>query len=128
MATELIPIPGAAGISEAFYVVVFGPSYNILDPNKTLPSIIQASQILWRVITFHVPLVISGLVTALYKGKPSKEEVSAASRGSQTYLTLTINTYDERRKTYQTIYSTKQINKKDFEKWKKSRKNGDDAK
>ena len=137
MATELIPIPGAAGVSELFYVTVFEAAYSFKDPNiimeaaekkKLISSYIMASQILWRVVTFYVPLVISGFVTALYKGKPSKEEFNKASSGAQTYLTLTLDTFDERKKNYQTVYNTKQINKKDFDKWKKARKNGDEKK
>jgi hypothetical protein len=98
------------------------------EKKKLISSYIMASQILWRVVTFYVPLVVTGFVTALYKGKPSKEEFNKASSGAQTYLTLTLDTFDERKKNYQTVYNTKQINKKDFDKWKKSRKNGDDKK
>lgn len=122
MATELIPIPGSAGVSEAFYYSVFQAAYSGVEEAQ-IKSYTITAQILWRVITFYVPLVITGFVTAFYKGKPSKEEVKAAGSGAQTYLTLTIDTFDERRKTYQTIYSTRQINKKDFEKWKKDKHN-----
>ena len=126
MATELIPIPGSAGISEAFYYTVFNAAYTGGENNDAIiKGYTLTSQLLWRVITFYVPLVVSALVTAFYKGKPSKEEFNAASNGSQTYLTLTIDTYDERRKTYQTVYTTKQISKKEFEKWKKEKKNGE---
>lgn len=131
MATELIPIPGAAGVSELFYYSVFREAFDntVLlanyvgatseDINQIIKTFTNLSQVLWRVVTFHVPLVISTFVAVFYKGKPSIEETKAASKGATTYLTLTIDTFDERRKTYQTIYNTKQINKREFEKWKK---------
>ena len=136
MATELIPIPGAAGVSELFYVSVFEAAYQLKEgvvmdlevKTAAIRSYIIASQILWRVVTFYVPLVVTAIVTALYKGKPSKEEFNKASSGAQTYLTLTIDTFEDRRKTYQTIHSTKQINRKDFEKWKKNKTDGENKK
>lgn len=120
MATELIPIPGSAGISEAFYATLFVPAYNLENPS----AYATASQILWRVITFHVPLLISGLVTAFYKARPRKDEVRQVSEngGITSYLTLQIETIDDRRKTYQTVYNTKQLNKSDIEKWRKEQK------
>ena len=128
MATELIPIPGAAGISEAFYYTVFQAAYSGASSADQIKAYTITAQILWRVITFYVPLVVSGLVTAFYKGKPSKDEIKVTTSGAQTYLTLTLDTYDERRRTYQTIYNTRQINKKEFEKWKKSRTKDEDKK
>lgn len=128
MATELIPIPGSAGVSELLYFSLFKEAYLISGgvTQETISAYTNASQILWRVITFHAPLVITALVSAFYKGKPSKEERSAASKGAATYLTLTIDTFDDRKRTYQTIYNTQQINKKEFDKWKKANKNKDE--
>jgi uncharacterized membrane protein YbhN (UPF0104 family) len=55
MATELIPIPGSAGVSELLYYSLFRNAYVGNLPEERIQAYTVASQILWRVITFHVP-------------------------------------------------------------------------
>lgn len=122
MATELIPIPGSAGVAEAFYATLFSPGFNVVD-GTTASSFAAASQIIWRTITFHFPLIISGFVTAFYKGKPGKEEIRQVSEkgGITSYMTLQIETIDERKKTYDTYYTTQSLNKNEIDKWRKNK-------
>ena len=72
---------------------------------------LSTAQILWRTITFHIPLLISGIISAFYRGSPSKDEVENVENNSVTYLTLQIQTIDERKLTYNTLYQTRLITK-----------------
>lgn len=125
MATELIPIPGSAGIAEAFYSTLFSPGYSVGEGGVGSPaSYTAAAQIIWRTVTFHIPLVISGLVTAFYKAKPGRDEIRQVSEqgGLTSYMTLQIETIDERKNTYNTYYTTQSLNKKEIDRWRKEKK------
>ena len=103
MVTGLIPIPGSAGVSELFYYYLFN---NYFGNNE---AVVSATQILWRTATFHVMLVVSGFVAALYRSRP-KEAIHYANR--QTFVDLQLQTYDERKRSSDTMYETHQISKK----------------
>ena len=109
--TELIPIPGGAGISEYFYYQFFISGYQVTGNGDMVPGMLSTAQILWRTITFHIPLLISGIISAFYRGSPSKDEVENVENNSVTYLTLQIQTIDERKLTYNTLYQTRLITK-----------------
>ena len=103
MVTGIIPLPGSAGVSELFYNYVF---FNFFGGDS---SLISASMILWRTATFHIVLAISGLVSAFYKSRP-KESFHYANR--ETFVTLQLETYDERKKTADTMYETASLSRK----------------
>ena len=119
MMTGLFPLPGAAGVSELFFNVMFGNGYyqatSVAGPNGTvtvireLTSNLAAGQILWRATTFYLVLVVGGLVAALYKSRP-KENYVYANR--QTFVNLQLETFDERKRAVDTLYETKQLSKK----------------
>lgn len=111
LVTELIPIPGGAGISEYFYYQIFFGGYSSEYPDLNRVALTNTAQILWRTITFHIPLIISGIVAAFYRGRPSKEEIDSVESKAVTYLTLQMQTIDERKLTYNTLYQTNFIEK-----------------
>ena len=84
--TSIIPIPGGAGISEYFFSSFFKNYYNS-------QSMIVAAQIVWRFTTFLFVIVVSGMVTALYRASP-KDEFHQANR--KNYVTLQYATFNER--------------------------------
>ena len=84
--TSIIPIPGGAGISEYFFSSFFKNYYNS-------ESMVVAAQIVWRFTTFTFVLVVSGLVTALYRASP-KNQFHQANR--KNFVTLQYATFNER--------------------------------
>ena len=79
MVTGLIPLPGSAGISEYFFLELFTNSRNpelgfyylagtdtmgAADASAALGS---AALLIWRTISFTLPLLVAGFVTAFYR-------------------------------------------------------------
>lgn len=108
MLSGLIPLPGSAGVSELFYNYLFY-NYFYFGPDGVSPSslissipqeeigstmtgIISSTQILWRTATFHIVLIVSGIITALYRGKPSKDFEHADRK---TFIDLQYQTYQK---------------------------------
>ena len=102
MATGLVPIPGAAGISEYFFSTIFAKFY-------TSSYITTAAQIIWRFATFHIVLLVSGIVAATYRSSP-KNQVHHANRKS--FVTLQYQTYTERKASADTMYNTSSLSVK----------------
>ena len=102
MATGLVPIPGAAGISEYFFSTIFAKFY-------TSSYITTAAQIIWRFATFHIVLLVSGIVAATYRSSP-KNQVHHANRKS--FVTLQYQTYTERKASSDTMYNTSSLSVK----------------
>ncbi|OPZ37414.1 MAG: hypothetical protein BWY98_00145 [Tenericutes bacterium ADurb.BinA155] len=107
MVTGLIPLPGSAGVSEYFFYYLFFNFYNQND------GVIKAAQILWRTATYHLVLLISGLVSALYRSRP-KEAIHYANR--QTFVNLQLETFDERKRSADTMFETRQLSRKEIQK------------
>ena len=103
MVTGIIPLPGSAGVSELFYGYLFKPFFG----NDQV--LVSSSLILWRTSTFHIILLISGLVAAFYKSRP-KESLHYANRA--TFVTLQLETYAERKKSADTMYETAQLSRR----------------
>ncbi|HBM70300.1 MAG TPA: hypothetical protein DEF61_04570 [Firmicutes bacterium] len=103
MVTGLIPLPGSAGVSELFYQFLF---YNFFNGNQ---AYISSTLILWRTATFHIPLLASGLVSALYRSRP-KEPIHYANR--QTFVNIQLETFAERKRSADTLYETRQLSRK----------------
>ena len=102
MASGLIPIPGAAGVSEYFFSTIFSKYY-------ISSSITTAAQIIWRFSTFHIVLLVSGIVAATYRSSP-KNQVHHANR--KTFVTLQYQTYTERKASADTMYATSNLSAK----------------
>ncbi len=104
MVSGLIPIPGAAGISEYFFSIIFKNFFKSVQ-------IASAAQIIWRFMTFHIVLLISGLVAALYRVTP-KESVKIANR--KTFVDYQAETYAERKTQLDTIYETQALSRQEM--------------
>lgn len=102
MATGLIPIPGTAGISEYFFSTIFMKYYKS-------SYITTAAQIIWRFATYHIVLIVSGIVTATYRSSP-KNQVHHANRKS--FITLQYQTLVERKASAETMYETSSLSQK----------------
>ena len=116
MVTGLIPLPGAAGVSELFYAYLFNDFYAFLpngNPNTYVDvgATIASTQILWRTLTFHLVLVITGLVAALYRSRGQQTPVEA---NRQTFVDLQLQTFDERKLSADTMYETAQLSRKEL--------------
>jgi hypothetical protein len=84
---------------------------------RTASANMAAAQIIWRVATFHVVVVVSGFVAALYHSRPH-EDFHYANR--QTFVDLQLATFDERKRSADTLYETKQLSRKEIQKKLKS--------
>ncbi len=114
MVTGLMPLPGAAGVSEYFYTILYGNFFSAMSSPTGLPSdvIVSSSLLLWRTATFHAVLAVSGLVAAFYRSRP-KETIHYANR--QTFVTIQMETYDERLRSAQTMYETATLSRKEIQ-------------
>ena len=123
MVTGLIPIPGAAGVSEYFFLALF---FNKNEPmngffyvfayEKTYQeteAMAKSALLIWRTITFIVPIVFAGITTAFYRASP-KEEVT--SRGTipnrGTFVSLQKETYVMRKEEVEAYIHTTQLSRK----------------
>lgn len=106
MVTGLIPIPGSAGVSELFFSMVFKGFY-------AKDEHIAAAQILWRTASYHIPLLVGGIVSALYRVSPSEHMEKA---NSETFTNLQIQTYEERKASSDLMYQTAKISAEEIRK------------
>lgn len=79
MVTGLIPLPGSAGISEYFFIELFvnksrpelGFFYisgaTVESAREASAALGSAALLIWRTISFSLPLLIAGFVTAFYR-------------------------------------------------------------
>lgn len=105
MVTGLIPLPGAAGVSEYFFLVIFNGFYD------TAANTV-AAQIIWRTASYHLIVLISGLVTAFYRSSP-KEHLEKADR--KTFIDLQLQTYEERKRSADTLYETARLSRREIQ-------------
>ncbi|MFA5422085.1 MAG: lysylphosphatidylglycerol synthase transmembrane domain-containing protein [Bacilli bacterium] len=105
MITGLIPLPGSAGVSEYFFLIIFNGFFDTYSNTV-------AAQIIWRTSTFHIVVLIAGLVTAFYRSSP-KEHLEKADR--QTFIDLQLSTYEERKRSADTLYETARLSRKDIQ-------------
>lgn len=131
MITGLIPLPGSAGVSEYFFTKLF---YNETHPELgfyyisaesaavikersgeiiTSYTITASALLLWRSITFILPIVAAGLTTAFYHASP-KEEVE--KRGDipnrQTFVSLQNETYVMRKEEVEALIETQTLSRR----------------
>ena len=102
MVTGLIPLPGSAGVSDLFYSYLFSADF-------AGDGVLGSSQILWRTATFHVVTLVSGFVAAFYR---SRGGASIQYANRKTFVTLQLETFDERKRTADTLYETRQLSRK----------------
>lgn len=128
MITGLIPLPGSAGVSEYFFTKLF---YNEANPalgfyfssivtegenvvySAASSSMTLSALLLWRSITFILPILVAGIVTAFYRASP-KEEVY--KRGDvpnrQTFVALQNETYVMRKEEVDALIETQTLSHK----------------
>jgi uncharacterized protein (TIRG00374 family) len=124
MVVGVFPIPGAAGVSELFFTQIFS---GVITPGS-----VQAVNIIWRTATYHIVVLVSGIVAAFYRSRP-KENFRYANR--QTFVNIQMETYEMRKIAVDTLYETAQLSKKELQKKlkakpdeaKRKKKAGDDA-
>ena len=121
MVTGLIPIPGAAGVSEYFFAKLFcntsNPTAGFFFANSANPDVssynmCMAALLLWRTITFTAPLIFAGFVTAFYRPKGKKisdEQPKFPSRN--TFIELQKETYLDRRESALEIAETTRLSR-----------------
>lgn len=116
MVTGVFPLPGGAGVSELFFNSIFRDIFQATMNGEAVirsaEANMNAAQIIWRLATFHVVVLISGFVAAFYRsrGEDEKEFVGYANR--QTFVTLQLETYEIRKASADTLYETRQLSKK----------------
>lgn len=121
MVTGIIPLPGSAGVSELFFNALFTDFYvesqQVINGSlviiRSSSANIVAAQILWRVATYHLVVVISGLVASLYHSRPH-ENYTYANR--QTFVNVQLDTYEERKRSADTLFETKQLSRSSMRK------------
>lgn len=118
MVSGLIPTPGAAGVSELFFTNIFSDFYSATlsaagNEIRSVSANISAAQIIWRFFTFHVVVIVSGLVSALYRSRPN-ENFHYANR--QTFVDMQLSTFEERKVSVDTLFETRQLSRKDIQK------------
>ena len=108
MVTGLIPLPGAAGISEYFFVKVF---VNFNDPatgffyiagatlketQELSSSLCSAALLIWRTFSFTLPLLISGIFTAFYRATPKDIDKNEDMPSRETFTEMKRETLSTR--------------------------------
>lgn len=107
MVTGLIPVPGSAGISEFFFYQLFCNSKDAsqgffylvvegVDPAESSKDLCRAALIIWRTVTFSVPLLFAGFVTAFYRCSPKDEQHEGDLPNRQTFVALQNETFVQR--------------------------------
>ena len=128
MITGIIPIPGSAGVSEYVFKMLFcnkkapdkgffyvmEPTLGESEPYAAKSEALAVScLLLWRSITFIIPILIAGFTTAFYKASP-KEEASA--RGDlpnrETFVALQNETYIMRKEEVDALVHTAALSRK----------------
>jgi len=103
MVTGVFPIPGGAGISEYFFNTLFQNFY-------ATSEIVVASQIIWRFSTYHLLLLISGIVSATYRCAP--KEIEQTSK--EDFIFIQETTFEERKATSDELFTKSYLGKNDF--------------
>ncbi len=133
MVTGIIPIPGAAGVSEYFFAKLFlnsgnpamgfyykvvynvGGTINIAATKEASEALCRASLLLWRTFTFTLPLLVSGFITAFYRASPKGQDSrTARSFNKDTLLHLQNETLALRQDDLEQLQHTIAINIESF--------------
>lgn len=111
MICGLIPIPGSAGVSEFVFSSLFSGYYS---SEFIAAGGAKASMLLWRTFTYYLPFVIGTLVALTYKTRGVKVEDKFYPLDHKTFVTLQLETYEERKRTSDIQYQTKSLERKEL--------------
>ena len=127
MITGIIPIPGSAGVSEYVFTMLFVNKKNPSDGFYFVGAITPGEEymfsaksealavsclLLWRSITFIVPIVVAGLTTAFYKASPKEEARERDDLPNrETFVALQNETYIMRKEEVDAIIQTQSLNR-----------------
>ena len=122
MITGLIPIPGSAGVSEYVFSKLFfnekHPEMGFYFIGKLTPgekvAYVKASEalsvsalLLWRSITFIIPIIVAGITTAFYRASPHDEVMKRGDiPNRQTFVALQNETYVMRKEEVDALVHT----------------------
>ena len=81
--------------------------------NSESAAMANAALLLWRSITFIIPVTISGFVTAFYRASP-KEEANEGRANRQTYIDLQRDTYIAREEELETMAETSRLTREEI--------------
>ncbi len=110
MITGLIPLPGSSGISEYVFFILFNNYFNAEGFESSGGT--NAVMLLWRFMSFHIPFLITGIVSATYRTRgENKDEFISADK--KTYYTIQMETFDERKASSDKAYQTNVIEKQE---------------
>ena len=112
MVTGLIPVPGSVGASEYFFYQLFvntndiqkGFFYStqiggelVVDQVKASKALCKSALIIWRSITFSIPLLLAGFVSAFYRASPKDEaHLHGDLPNRETFVALQNETFIQR--------------------------------
>ncbi len=116
MVAGLVPLPGNAGVTELVFSALFGePSGFFNAPQFYATGGLNVLLLMWRFGTFYIPFIITGFVSATYRtrGLPVSERIIPVGN-RKTMLTIQLNTYEERKKTSDYAFETKQLERKEL--------------
>lgn len=108
MITGLFPLPGGAGVSELFFSSLFDTFY----VGGAAGIYMTSALLIWRSATYYIVVVLSGVVTVLYKASPKEETLNVDRK---TFVTMQLETYEERKRSSDTLYETSQMSRKDLQ-------------
>ena len=77
-------------------------------------SMANAALLLWRSMTFIIPVLVSGIVTAFYHASPKKEIEEAGVPNRQTFLDLQRDTYVARKEELDTMTETARLTREEI--------------
>ncbi|HMM00361.1 MAG TPA: lysylphosphatidylglycerol synthase transmembrane domain-containing protein [Bacilli bacterium] len=106
MITSLVPLPGAAGISEYMFQQLFIGIFQT-------KALVASAQILWRFFTFYFGLIIGGFVSAFYHSRMENEEDYAFA--SKTFVDIQRETFEARKASSDFMYRTSSLSTREVE-------------
>lgn len=108
LVAELIPIPGSAGTAEYFFYKLFSGAFVVSSTSPyTSYELASSLNIIWRTITFHLPLLISGIVAAFYKGSNRGDPIYVNNEQNTSFIELQSETIIQRQSDFETEFNTR---------------------
>lgn len=123
MITGLIPLPGSAGISEFVFYNLFMNENNLTEgffcamtegvPDASATrSLCRSALVVWRSLTFVIPILIGGVMAAFYRSSPKNEAHTVGFLPNrETFLSLQKETYVQRYEEVASLVETTKLSR-----------------